>query len=888
MSRGTPPRLPSLMLRVALDPDIAEFVLGDLDEEFLERAAQMGRPRARRWYWKQAVTSAIRGCRLARGTRRPPRPASREKRFVMPIQDVIYGLRSFARRPGFTSLVIFILALGISFVTVVAGLAHSIFWGSVPYREPERIVMLWRKGPEPIHLREATSYVNIRDWAEGGAGVFDGVAAYTIGTSSIQRTEGAVRVMVTRVDPYFFEALDVDMAVGRPLIEADTRPSADDEIVVLSYGIWQSVFGGDPDIEGKSIDLGGRPYTVVGVMAPRTRWLLHEPLDVVVPIRPTSGMYQNRRANMLIAVGRLREGVTVEQAQARMRVVSLALQEEYPDANAGIEADVTSFADLRGDFGRLNEVVTVLGIAAGLVFLLSCISVTLLLLARFVERSREFAVRMALGATPRRFVYQTLAEGVSITLVAGAVGLGLAYAGIKLVFAGNPLNMYSFTDVRVHGSVFLLALLLALATTLLFGIVAMLRRTRSNFHDTLRPAGVGGGSRERNWLRRGLVIMQVAVSVAVLAGAGLVGRSLYVFTHTDYGFDTDHLVYVRLLLDGPQYDADRLRVAYRELEGRLAALPDVSDFGLWGPGLPGSSTSFRTLVPEGRETDPSFAGLHTWFHFVMPGSMERLGLRLLEGRMFDETDHAGALPSMVLSQSAARALWPGERAVGKRVVDQGGGWRTVVGVVSDARMRGMGRIHSEMLRDSYITLDQSPSPRTNIFLRATGSRAAVVNMVRNVVREIDPTRALFEVSTMDESMAEDRREMGFITTLMALFAVTTAILTTVTVYSAMSYATSRRTHEIGVRVALGGTKAHVVGLVLNRAVLDMALGLTVGGVSALALSRVMSGLLYGVTPTDPVAFILIGPALTAIALVAAFVPVRRALAVDPAEALRNH
>jgi putative ABC transport system permease protein len=806
-------------------------------------------------------------------------------------QDVLFGLRSFARRPGFTSLVIFILALGISFVTVVASLAHSIFWGSVPYEDPERMVMLWRTGPEPIHQREATSYLNIQDWAEHGAPFFDGLAAYTIGTSSVQGTEGAVRVMVTYVDPYFFEALDIDMAVGRPLIEADNRPSAGDAVVVLSHGFWQSVLGADPDIEGKSLNLGGRPHTVVGVMAPRTRWLLHEPLELVAPFRTrapeTSGLYQNRRANSSIVVGRLKEGVTIGQAQAGMQAVSLALQEEYPDANAGIEANVTSFADLRGDFGRLNDVVTVFWIAAGLVFLLSCISVTLLLLARFVERSEEFAVRMALGATPRRFFYQTLAEGVSITSVAGAAGLGLAYAAIKLVFAGNPLNMYSFAEVTVHGSVFLLTLALALATTLLFGIVPMLRGARSNFHDTLRPAGVGGGGRERNLLRSGLVVLQVAVSVAVLTGASLVGRSLYVFTHTDYGFDTDNLVYMRLLLDGPQYDAERRRVFYRELEGRLAALPDLSDAGLWGPGLPGSSTNFRTLVPEGRETDPSFVGLHTWFHLVTPGSMERLGLKLIEGRMLDDSDRADALPSMVVSHSVAEALWPGESAVGKRIVDRGGGWRTVVGVVSDARMRGLGRIHSQMLRDSYTTLDQSPSPRTNIFFRATGDRAAAVNMARDAVRELDPTSALSGVTTMDESMAEDGREMGFITTLMLLFAGTAAILTTVSVYSVMSYATSRRTREIGVRVALGGGKAHVVGLVLNRTVRDMALGITIGGASALVLSRVMSSLLYGITPTDPVAFVVIGPALMAIAVTAAFVPVRRALSVDPSEALRH-
>jgi predicted permease len=811
----------------------------------------------------------------------------------MPNQDVIYGLRSFARRPGFTLLVVTILALGIAFVTMVTSLAHSVFLSSVPYGDPERIVLLWRKGPEPIHIREATSYLNIQDWAEGGEPFFDGLAAYTIFTSSIQRPEGAVRIMVTYVDPYFFEALDIDMALGRPLIEADNRPPTGDPVVVLSHGFWQSVFGGDPDIEGKSINLGGHPHTVVGIMSPKTRWLLHEPLELVTPFRRAGvgmspNILENRSAHSSIVVGRLREGVTVAQAHAGMQAVSLALQEKYPDTNAGIEANVTSFSDLRSDFGRLNDVVAVLGIGAGLVFLLSCISVTLLLLARFVERSREFAVRLALGATPGRFVYQTLAEGVSITLVAGAAGLGLAYMGTRLVFAGNPLKMYSFAEVTVHGSVFLMTLLLALATTVLFGMVPVLRSAKISVHDSLRPAGVGGDSRERKLLRRGLVVAQVALSVAVLAGAGLVIRSLYIFTNTDYGFNTDNLVYMRLLLDGPRYDEHRTRVFYRELERRLEALPDVTDAGLWGPGLPGSSTVFRTLAPEGRDLDPSFDGLHSWLHLVTPGAMESLGLQLVEGRMLDETDHADALPSVVVSEALAKALWPGESAIGKRVVELGGDdSRTVVGVVADARMRGLGRIHSEMLRDFYIAFEQLPSSRTNIFLRTTGEVAAAAKMVRDTVSTIDPTRALFDVSTMDASMAEDRREMGFITTLMMLFAGAAAILTTVVIYSVMSYATSRRTREIGVRVALGAKKAHVIALVLNHAAFDMALGILIGVSSTLALSHIMANLLYGVTPTDPVAFVLIAPALMTIALTAAFMPVRKALAVAPSETLRH-
>lgn len=810
--------------------------------------------------------------------------------------DVLYGLRSFARRPGFTSLVVVILAVGIGFVTMIASLAHSVFLGAVPYDDPERIVVVWRQGPEPIHEREATSYLNIRDWATGGRAFFEGLAAYTIAASSILGSDGAQRVMVTYVDPYFFDALDIDVTLGRRLSDEDNRPPSGEAVVVLSHGLWQAALGGDPAIVGRTINLGGRLQTVVGVMSPRARWLLHEPLEVVAPYRTAAlaitGVTEDRGRPTSIAVGRLRKGVSLEQARSGMRTVSRALQQEHPATNAGIEAHVTSFADLRSGFGRLSEVVTVLGIASGLVFFLSCASVTLLLLARFLERSREFAVRMALGAARQRFVTQALAEGVALTLVAGAAGLGLAFLGIRLVFAGNPLNMYSFADVSIHPTVFVATLVLALATTLLFGLVPVLRSGRIDFHEVLRPAGTGtggGGGPERQLLRRGLIVAQVGLSVAVLAGASLVLRSLYVLAHTDYGFDTDDMVYAGLLLDGPRYaQDDQARAFYRQLEERLASLPGVTDAGLWGPERPGSSTWFFSAVPEGRESVPSYEGLHTWYHAVSPGALERVGLRLLEGRTLDRTDHAHALPSVVVSETLARSLWPGQSALGKRMVDvTGQGWRTVVGVVSDARMRGVGRIHGQMLRDCYLTLDQLPMASVNVFLRAPGDRAAAVRMVRDSVRAIDPTRALFDVSSMAASMAEDRRETAFITTVMLLFAGAAVLLTTLGLYSVMSYIVSRRTREIGVRVALGAERAGVVGLVLGQTAVDMGIGLAIGLASALALSRLMERLLHGVTPTDPVAFAPVVPALLAIALVAAFVPVRRALAIAPSEALRH-
>ena len=580
-----PPRVARSILKRLLTGEEGAVVLQELDDEYSARVRSMGS--ASLWYWRQVL--AVDTFRLGWLLRRRARRRSSESSAAptMTFHDLRLGLRAFIRQPTTTFLVVLILALGIGFVTLVASLAHSVFLAAVPYDDPDRIVILWRKGPEPFHQREALSYPNIRDLAERGAPFFEGLSAYTIFASTIVETDGARRVMVTYAEPYFFEALDVDMALGRRLAESDNLPPTGDAVIVLSFGVWQSVFGGAADIVGQSVSLGGHPHTVIGVMARETRWLLHEPLDVVVPFRRgvaglSPRLVEDRSFHASIVVGRLKPDATVEQAGAGIRAASLALQKEHPDTNASTEVTLTSFADLRSDFGRLSDVVTVIGVASGLVFLLSCISAVLLLLARFVDRLREFAVRMALGAARRSFVYQSFAEGVSVTLLAGAVGFALAYAGVRLVFADNPLNVYSFAELAVDSQVALATLFLALSTTLLFGLVPLMRSARVDFHAVLRPSG---GSPGRSLVRRGLVVVQVALSVAILAASALMLRSLHAFTHTDYGFETNDLVYTRLMLDGPSYeDEQSRRNFYRDVQERLSSLPGVTHAGALGSG----------------------------------------------------------------------------------------------------------------------------------------------------------------------------------------------------------------------------------------------------------------------------------------------------------------
>ncbi len=453
----------------------------------------------------------------------------------MPANHAMNGLRSFARRPGFTSLLVFILAIGIAFVTMVLSLAHSVFLASVPYGDPDRIVVVWRQGPEPIHQREATSYLNIRDWASGGEAFFEGLAAYTIAPSALQRTQDTVRVMVTYVDPYFFQALDVDMALGRPLTEEDNRAPAGDAVVVLGHGFWQSVLGGDPGVVGTSVNLGGHPHTVVGVMSSE---------DPLAPSRAAGDRYaipegrrgdvpEHHRGSGLALLDRRRaaQGRCHDRAGQRRHAPGVARAggglSRHERRDRSQRDVVLGPAHRLRPSGRCRDRARSGGrprVPDGLYQRHDAAAVAV--------RRALAGIRRPSGARgrTRQFVYQALAEGVSVTLAAGALGGGLAYAGIRIFFEGNPLRMHSFAEVTMGGSVFAATLLLALATTVLFGLVPALRSARLSFHDALRPAGVGANGPERHLLRRGLVVLQVALSVAVLAGGGLVLRSLYVFT----------------------------------------------------------------------------------------------------------------------------------------------------------------------------------------------------------------------------------------------------------------------------------------------------------------------------------------------------------------------
>jgi predicted permease len=813
------------------------------------------------------------------------------------MKDIRHTFRMLVKRPGFNFLLVFILAIGIAFTTTVFSLVSSVFLAPVPYKDPDRLVQVLRRDPNRGAERAPLSYPDMIDYFSESQS-FEESAAYSFWYNlNLVENDGAEHLQAGYVTPSFFRVLNAKPFLGRIFDDSEDQLPSGRPVTILTYGLWQKRFGSNPDVIGKKINLSGQPYTIVGVLSRNFKTISANPNpEIFVPLSRSaihlrSAFIEKRGHRWLMTVARLNSGVTLDQAQAEMLSLSHELQNMYPQTNADNEAQLVSFDSVRSDNGSLTEALTILAVGAALVFLLGCINVVMLLLARFVEREHEIAMRMALGAGRGPLVRQILTESVLLALIAGIIGFFLAFFGIETLFVTTPLPVPEFIEVDVRLQTFLVALLLAFLASLVSGMAPALKSARMSFNDVLRPGGKSVGSNPgRNFLRRVMVVTQIALSVVVLIGAGLMIRSFYVFANTGFGFDTRHLLTMRFELDGPRYaEDDAKRSFYRALEERISALPGVKLAGLWGPDLPGANWYFRDAVPEGRIIQSAEDRVRVFPHRASPGALKNLGIPLIAGRPLERTDHADATPVMVISESAAKALWPGEEALGKRVNLGTPGedpWFTVVGIVGDAKHRGRS---TEFFtpEDVYVPIEQWPHKGLGLFVRTEVANAAMTQRIREEVRALDSSLPVFDIATMEQRMGEEENKMRFNTLLMVLFAATAAILTVMGIYGLMSYKASQRTREIGIRMAMGAQKKAILWLMLNQTIVDMVAGIMAGLIGSFALTKTMSSMLFGVTTTDPITFVMLAGALIVVALLATFVPTRRALSVDPVTALRH-
>ncbi|HEX7314425.1 MAG TPA: ABC transporter permease [Pyrinomonadaceae bacterium] len=805
------------------------------------------------------------------------------------LQDVRFGLRTLAKRPGFAAVAVLTLALGIGANTAIFSVIDAALLRSLPYREPGRLVHLWETKRSRDFERREASYPDFLDWRAQGGEVFEGLAGYTPRPVTLADTGEATRARGAAVTANFFDLLGVNAAAGRTFVEGEDGLEAK-PVAVISHGFWRRRFGGEPATIGREVTLNGQAYTVVGVLPADFNFALLGDAEVWTPLAVTPDIASRRYLHWLKVVGRLKEGVTLEAAQAHLATVAARIESDDPGAHAGTGLRAV---ELQEEFvGPVRPVLFVLLGAVGFVLLIACTNVANLLLARAAARRKEVAVRAALGASRWRVVRQLLTESVLLSLAGGAAGLVLALWGVDalvaLIPAAQLTQMPYLQSLSLNRDVLLFATGLSLLTGVLFGLTPALSAARADLQGALKEGGRNTVSRGGRRLRDLLVVAEVALALVLLVGAGLLMKSLVVMLRVDPGFDTRNLLTLRVALPPARYgeDAQAARF-YDEVLRRVSTVPGVrgaaltSNLPLAGDGGTGTPQVVGRQTPASELTE---AHLRT----VSANYFEVLGVPLVQGRAFAERDDAAAPPVLLVNKTYAERVFPGQDPVGQRATFKftGDTQFEIVGVVGDEKVTSLDARTTPVI---YFHARQGPDSSAALVVRTEAADPlTLASAVRGEVRALDPEVPVFAVQTLEQMVAGSRAAFmrRYPAYLTGVFACVALLLALVGIYGVVSYSVTQRTHEIAVRLALGARGRDVLRLVLGHGLLLALGGIALGALGALALTRLISGLLFGVSAADPVVYGLVALLLAAVALLACLVPARRAMKVDPMVALR--
>lgn len=784
--------------------------------------------------------------------------------------DLRYAVRALAKSPGFFAVAVVTLALGIGANAAVFSVVRGVLLRPLPYRDADRLMLA------------SLSVPDFRDVKESGR-AFDRMALFASNQYSLTRRGESDQVLGGVVSPDFFSLL------AAPRLGRVFRPEEGRErLVVLSDSLWRSRFGADRGVLGRSIDLGGRPFTVIGVMGsefefPTAAFQLWVPLEGSLDEVPAQR--ENRSLRIWRALAHLKPGVSEAAARADAIAISRRLQKDYPDSNAGIEIN---FRPLRQALlGDVRPALVVLLATVCLVLLIACANVANLTLARMTSREREIAVRAALGAGRGRLARQVLTECVAVSLAGGALGLLAAVWFVSALPHLAPSGIPRVGSVRVDAAVLLFGFAVSLLTGILFGIAPALEASRASLSQKLKEGGRGSaGSGRARRVRHGLVIAEVALSVVVLVGAGLLVRSLQRLTHVDPGFDPTRLLTFNLELaryPSPEKRAELARAVFE----RLSRLPGVVAAG-GGTGLPPETPQRATNFAVAGRPLGNPDETRAYFVAASPDYFRALGTRVHEGRVFTEQDRPGSPPVVLVSRGLARNLFPSGTAVGRllRLVnpEQSGEWRTIVGVVDNIRYSGLDDDGASAI---YTPFAQTPFLWTYGMVRTAGPPESLTGALREAARSVEPGLVVARIRPMERIVSASVAQPRFQAMLLSSFGALALLLAAIGIYGVISYGVTSRREEIGIRMALGARPAHVLALIAGQGMLLVAAGLAVGLAGALATTRLLRGLLYEIGTTDPLTFAAIAAILGAVGLLASYLPARRAWKLDPIEALRS-
>jgi putative ABC transport system permease protein len=797
-------------------------------------------------------------------------------------RDVRYGARVLLKNPGFTVVAVLTLALGIGATTTIFSVLNGVVLRPLPYPEPERLVYMQAMNLDTGSQGGSISPPDFLDYREA-VKLFDGFAVHQNISYTLASDAEPERLIGSRVSAGFFETLRASPLAGGRTFTPDEEQDGRDDVAIVSHGLWQRSFGGDPALVGKALLLNGRKFTVVGIMPQGFEYPRNTVVWTPIPFRtPNTSI---RRFHFLRGISRLKPNVTLAQAQEEVTAIGRRLEKQYPDSNRAYGTGLTLLSDQI--IGEMRQTLWMLTGAVGFLLLIACANVANLSLARGAVRGREMAIRAALGAGRRRVIRQLLTESALLAVVGGSLGFLLAVLGVKWLVAASPSNIPRLGDVSVDWPVLGFSLAVSLFTSLLFGMAPALAAARPDLTETLKEGGRGSTGGGHHRLRSMLVVSEVALALVLLAGATLLSRSFLRLLQVDPGFQPARVLAMQIALPPMTYSQPPQRTQFlQQLIQRVEALPGVQAVGTVSE-LPMSGQNNDTsFALEGQPlAAPGVSNNNSNQRMVSSNYFQAMSIPLIKGRFFTDRDNADAPKVAIVSESFVRQFLAGKEPLGQRIImDFGEPWTAeIVGVV--------GSIHQNTLaapvyREMYTPALQRAPMMWNLVVRGAVDPSRLTAAIKSEVRALDKNLPIFNVRRMEERVAESAAQPRLRTTLLGIFAGLAVLLAAVGIYGVISYSVTQRTHELGIRKALGAQAGDVLGLVVRQGMALALLGVAIGLAASFGLARVIQGLLFGVSPMDPWTFISIPLLLALVALSATLIPAWRATRVDPIVALR--